>query len=228
MLRSIRSRALAVDYDDTLATDGHVFPGVLEGLQRFKDSGRRLLLITGRQLDELRTVGPDLSIFDRIVAENGALLYRPATGEEVLLGAPPVRPFVDLLRRKQVTPLAIGRVIVATRRPHEVRVLNAIRELGLELEIIFNKGAVMILPSGVNKASGLARALHELKLHPSGVVGVGDAENDHAFLDACGTGVAVANAVPSLKQHAKLVTAGAAGEGVLEVIDKLLAVDRQG
>lgn len=223
MLRSIR--ALAVDYDDTLATDNLVPPDVIDGLQRFKRSGRRLLLITGRLLDELRVVGPDLTLFDRIVAENGALLFRPETGEEVLLGAAPVTAFVDLLRRKQVTPLSIGRVIVATRTPNEVRVLKAVKELGLELEIIFNKGAVMVLPPGVNKATGLARALHELKLPASRVVGVGDAENDHAFLDACGFGVAVANAVPSLKQHAKLVTAGCAGSGVLEVIARILATD---
>ena len=163
---SRRFRALAVDYDDTLASNGGVNPTVLAGLDRLKSSDRRLLLITGRQLDELRMVGPDLTIFDRVVAENGALLYRPDTGEEVLLGAPPGEVFVNLLRRKQVTPLSIGRVIVATRTPQEIRVLKAIRELGLELDIIFNKGAVMVLPSGINKASGLRCALHELKYLP--------------------------------------------------------------
>ena len=60
--------------------------------------------------------------------------------------------------------------------------LEAIRDLGLELQIIFNKGAVMVLPAGVNKASGLAVALARLGLSPHNVVGVGDAENDHAFL----------------------------------------------
>ncbi len=223
MNRAGRFRALAVDYDDTLASNGAVDPHVLQGLQQLKDSGRRLLLITGRQLDELQAVGPDLRIFDRVVAENGALLYRPETGDEVPLGSPPGQPFIDLLRRKQVTPLSIGRVIVATRTPHEVRVLKAIKELGLELEIIFNKGAVMVLPSGVNKASGLRSALHELKIPAERVVGVGDAENDHAFLDACGFGVAVANAVPSLKAHAKLVTNASAGDGVLEVIGKIVS-----
>jgi hypothetical protein len=223
MTRAGRFRALAVDYDDTLATNGGVNASVLHGLQQLKDSGRRLLLITGRELDELKAVAPDLRIFDRVVAENGALLYRPETGEEVPLGTPPGQAFVDLLRRKQVTPLSVGRVIVATRTPQEVRVLKAIKELGLELEIIFNKGAVMVLPSGVNKASGLKHALHELKVPADRVVGVGDAENDHAFLDACGFGVAVANAVPSLKAHAKLVTTGEAGDGVLEVIARIMS-----
>ena len=52
--------------------------------------------------------------------------------------------------------------------------LEAIRELGLELQIIFNKGAVMVLPAGVSKASGLEAALALLKLSPHNLVGIGD------------------------------------------------------
>jgi len=60
--------------------------------------------------------------------------------------------------------------------------------LGLELQVVFNKGAVMVLPSGVSKATGLRAALAELDLSPRNVVGVGDAENDHAFLALCECG----------------------------------------
>ena len=88
--------------------------------------------------------------------------------------------------------------------------LEAIRELGLEWQIIFNKGAVMVLPPGVNKASGLAAALEELQLSPLNVVGIGDAENDHAFLTLCGCSVAVANALDAVKATADVVTAGRA------------------
>ena len=83
-----------------------------------------------------------------------------------------------------------------------------IKELGLELEIIFNKGAVMILPSGINKATGLAAALKDLGLSPHNVIGVGDAQNDHAFLRMVGHGVAVANALPEVKDTADYVTQG--------------------
>lgn len=83
----------------------------------------------------------------------------------------------------------------------------------------------MILPSGVNKATGLAVALDELGLSPQNVVAVGDAENDVAFLAACGCGVAVANALPSLKDQAHFVTRGDHGAGVSEVIDGLLQDD---
>jgi HAD superfamily hydrolase (TIGR01484 family) len=220
---SNRFRALAVDYDDTLASEGRVDLPVLEALQRLKDAGFHLLLVTGRELDDLRQVFPGLAIFDRVVAENGGVLHRPETGDERALCEGPSRSFLDLLRARNVEPLSVGRVIVATREPQEVRVLEAIRELGLELEIIFNKGAVMILPSGVNKATGLRHALAALKLPSASVVAMGDAENDHAFLEACGCGVAVANAIPALKERASLVTSGAAGAGVIEVVERLLS-----
>ena len=99
------------------------------------------------------------------------------------------------LRQRGVAPLAAGEVIVATREPHETAVLAAIRELGLELQVIFNKGAVMVLPAGVNKATGLLAALEELKISPHNVVGVGDAENDHSFLKICERSAAVARRV---------------------------------
>jgi hydroxymethylpyrimidine pyrophosphatase-like HAD family hydrolase len=101
--------------------------------------------------------------------------------------------------------------------------LEVIKQLGLEVQIIFNKGAVMVLPAGVNKATGLAAALKEAGLSPDDCVGVGDAENDHAFLDFCGCAVAVANALDSLKQHADHVTHLPNGAGVAEAVELLLA-----
>ena len=83
----------------------------------------------------------------------------------------------------------------------------------------------MILPSGVNKASGLQAALQALGLSPETVIGVGDAENDHAFLEICGLPVAVANAVPALKTKAALVTQHSAGAGVTELIESTLRGD---
>jgi hypothetical protein len=119
----------------------------------------------------------------------------------------------------------VGHVVVATVQPNETVALEVIRELGLELQVIFNKGSVMILPASVNKATGLAAGLGELQLSPHNVVGIGDAENDHAFLAMCECGVAVANALDSLKAHADLVTKGRASEGVREIIESLLADD---
>jgi hydroxymethylpyrimidine pyrophosphatase-like HAD family hydrolase len=194
-------------------------------LERLAASGRRLLLVTGRELPELKAVFPRLDLFDRVVAENGALLYRPATGEEVPLAPPPPASFMRRLEERGVRPLSRGRVIVATRVPHDVEVLAAIDALGLELRIIFNKGAVMVLPPDIDKATGLKAALEELALAPRHVVAVGDAENDFAFLKACGCFVAVANALPSLKDAADWVTQGARGDGVIELAERMMRTD---
>ncbi len=221
----MRFLALAADYDGTLARDGRVAPETCDALRRLRETGRKLILVTGRRLPELQEGFPEHGLFDLIVAENGALLWQPKTRTEKVLAEPPPPRFAEELRRRGVLPLAEGRVIVATWQPHETKVFETIRDLGLEMQVIFNKGAVMILPSGVNKASGLRAALEALELSPHNVVAVGDAENDHALLQMAEAGAAVSNAVPSLKEKADLVTAGDRGAGVAELVGRLLRDD---
>jgi hydroxymethylpyrimidine pyrophosphatase-like HAD family hydrolase len=221
----MRFLALAADYDGTLATDGRVDSETVAGLEQLVASGRKLILVTGRQLDELLEIFPQIALCERVVAENGALLYRPATREHKLLGQAPPDIFVHALQARQVSPLAVGHSVVATFHPQETTVLEVIRDLGLELQVIFNKGSVMVLPAGVNKATGLAAALHELGLSPHNVVGVGDAENDHALLSLCECGVAVSNAVPMLKDTADLVTEKDHGAGVVQLIQEMVNHD---
>ena len=217
--------ALACDYDGTLAAEGILKEATRNALQRVRASGRRLIMVTGRELPDLKRVCPGLDLFDWIVAENGALLYDPRHDEEFALAPAPPEAFVRALTARNIQPLSVGRVIVATREPHQQDVLDAIRALGLELQIIFNKGAVMVLPAGVNKASGLEAVLGRLSLSPHNVVAMGDGENDHALLSLAGCSVAVANAVPTLKEAADFVTREPAGDGVIELAERLLAND---
>jgi len=216
---------LACDFDGTLAHDGVVNETVVDALQRCRASGRKLLVVTGRELSDLSQIFSHLDLFEFLVFENGATLYSPATQIERRLAERPPDKFIEALRARGVAPISVGQVILATWSPHENVVLDTIRDFGLELQVIFNKGAVMVLPSGVNKATGLRAALQELQLLPEQVVAVGDAENDHALLECAGIGVAVANAVPMLLERADLVMSGDHGQGVIELIDRLIATD---
>jgi hypothetical protein len=159
------------------------------------------------------------------VAENGAVLYTPATREKQVLAEAPDTRLVETLRRRGVTPLAVGDSIVATRVPHENTVIEAIRDLGLELHVVFNKGAVMILPATVNKVSGLKAALTTLGISEHHTVAIGDAENDHAFLKWCEFSAAVANALPSVKETADMTMKASHGAGVEELIEMMLTDD---
>jgi hydroxymethylpyrimidine pyrophosphatase-like HAD family hydrolase len=214
--------ALATDYDGTLATEGQVQETTLAALKRWQETGRKLILVTGRQVDDLYTAFPQASWFDCIVAENGALLSFPATGEQQLVGSAPPESLILALQRRQVEPLSVGQGIVATWTPHETTVAEVLEELGLAWQVIFNKGAVMLLPEGIDKASGLKAALNQMDLSPQRVIGVGDAENDLPFLQLCGLSVSVANALPDLKARTDWVMVKSRGDGVVELIERLL------
>lgn len=221
----MRYLALATDYDGVVARHGRAAGTAISAIERLRTSGRRAILMTGRRLDDLRQSCPDLSVFDYVVAENGATVYDPRTREEILLAEPPPAEFIERLKASGVSPLEVGRVIVATWMPHQATVLRTIQETGLELHVIFNRTAVMVLPTGVNKATGMGYALRKLGLSPHEVVGVGDSENDHSFLQQSECAATVANAVPSIRKLAAMVTKGENGEGLKELIDELIATD---
>src|SRR5262245_61807430 len=93
----MRYHALACDYDGTLAHNGRVNDETVAALERLRGSGRRLIMVTGRELDDLRQNFSQLDLFDRVVAENGALLHSPKERKEKLLAEPPCEDFVRLL-----------------------------------------------------------------------------------------------------------------------------------
>jgi len=219
----MRYLALAADYDGTLASGGVVAAPVIHALERLKASGRKLLLVTGREMDEMFEIFPRLDLFDRVVAENGAVLYRPRDGSEECLAARPPEEFLDELRRRNVSPLSMGRVIISSSADEAPRLAQAIRDSGLNLEIIFNKNSVMILPRGVDKTTGLRAALDELKLTLDELVAVGDGENDIPMIRIAGCGVAVAGALALVKRAADIVLSADAGEGVMELVDLILS-----
>ena len=61
--------------------DGRVAPSTLKALDLLAQSGRKLVLATGRELPDLQQVFPELERFAMVVAENGALLYEPAKSD---------------------------------------------------------------------------------------------------------------------------------------------------
>ena len=220
----MRYLALITDYDGTLATAGSVSDATAAAVQRLRTSGRHVVLATGRRLDDLLAVCPFVEMFSYVVAENGALVYDPKSRETTLLAEPLPDRFIDAVKDANI-PIEVGSVILATHVPHQARVLEIIQQLGLELKIVFNRGAVMILPAGTNKAVGTKYALRRLGLSPHEIVAVGDSENDHSILQLAECPVAVANALDAIKEVAAFVTPSSAGQGVIELIDDLIAND---
>ena len=217
----MKYRALATDYDGTVAYDGKVDEPTLAALKQVRAAGGRLILVTGREMTDLFNTFEHVDIFDRVVAENGAVLYDPSSKKIDVLAPSPPAPLVERLTREKI-PLSVGHCILATVEPHEHAMLAAIRDFALEWHVIFNKGSVMALPAEVTKATGLVPALETLGVSHAETIGVGDAENDQVFLRSCGLAVAVDNALPSVKDLSDFVTPSARGAGVTELITQWL------
>jgi hydroxymethylpyrimidine pyrophosphatase-like HAD family hydrolase len=217
-------RAIALDYDGTLTTQRRPDPAVLEALARARAAGCRVVLATGRIVEELLAdFGDVLEHVDALVAENGCVVVMP-TGMHIC--ADPVERSLDAALRHHGVPFRRGRAILASEAVHAAKVLAAVNAAGLECQLVFNKGALMILPAGVSKGTGVAAALFELHISPHNAIGFGDAENDHSLLEACELGVAVGNAIDSLRVHADVSLTVPNGAGIVEFLDGTLLNDR--
>ena len=221
----MRYVALAAGFDGTLARDGRYDERCIEALRALAATGRKLILVTGRELRELLEIFPEARLFDYVVAENGAVMHRPATRESEILAQAPPELLLQELRRRHVTPLSVGSSIVTTVKANEAEVSAALRKLQLDFQLVTNPGALMMLPAGVNKASGVWAALRELGVSRHNLVAIGNGENDLALFEFAGHAVAVQNADTLVKRVANRTTQGSYCEGFLELARDLVATD---
>jgi hydroxymethylpyrimidine pyrophosphatase-like HAD family hydrolase len=212
--------ALALDYDGTIAIDGILDPGVRRAIADARQRGISVILVTGRQLSDLYHLAGDLTCFDVVVAENGAVLHFPASGRHVGLSHPPIPEFLLELKRRAV-PFSMGETVVETDASHAPAVLDVLRRLEQPLILAFNRGRLMVLPQAVGKSTGLRQALLSLRVSIHNTVGIGDAENDHDLLDACEVGAAVAWGSPALRAVADEVIQGTGPPSVADYIRRV-------
>jgi hydroxymethylpyrimidine pyrophosphatase-like HAD family hydrolase len=219
--RQVYCRAIACDFDGTCATDGHPAPEVYAALAAARAQGIVTLLVTGRVLEEVERACQDLSPFDGVVAENGAVIHLCSIGRTIQLGKPPPDHFLGELRA-QAVPFHMGAVVVGTWEQHAYKLLELIRRFGLDGQLIFNRAALMILPSGINKGVGVRRALEELGRSERNMIAFGDAENDIPMLSDAEVGVAARGSVPAVLALADDRASQPGGAGVALYIRKIL------
>jgi hypothetical protein len=147
----VKLAAIALDYDGTIAVDGALDPAVREAVGSARRAGIAVILVTGRRLADLRHAAGDLSCFDVIVGENGAVLDFPASGRHVVIGHPPAAVFLEELQRRGVDFVA-GEVIVETDSASAQTTLDVVQQLQQPLILAFNRGRVMVLPQAVAKS----------------------------------------------------------------------------
>ena len=191
----MRFAALATDFDGTIAHEGVVEPSTVEALRRAKAAGLQLLLVTGRELASLFNTFAETAVFDLIVAENGAVLYRPDSGKVEQLAAPPPPALIEALTKENV-PFSVGHSIVATVEAYGPQLYGAIRALDLAWEVIPNKDALMALPTATASPHTRSSALPSLKRLAHVVTTNDNGQGTIELIDALVTG-AIGNLRPT-------------------------------
>jgi hydroxymethylpyrimidine pyrophosphatase-like HAD family hydrolase len=218
-------KALASDYDGTLASADRIPPSVREALGQARRAGLSLILVTGRTFFELTRVCDCLDLFDAVVAENGAVLYYPRSAMIRDQGPPvPVRLLAELDRRGIY--YQVGRVIVGTGRHDESPVREALATAGVTRDLVYNRAALMLLPAGVSKGSGVQQALRVLGLSSHDVLALGDAENDLPLFEACGFSGCPGDSLPAVQERVDWVFPGVHGDGIAAAITERILPGR--
>jgi hydroxymethylpyrimidine pyrophosphatase-like HAD family hydrolase len=213
-------KVFATDLDGTLARDGKVDPATWQALHDAKAAGLHLVLVTGRALHTFAPQDAYAEAFEAIVAEDGAVVYFPRR-DIVVMPFGQLDPQLIAAFEQRSIPFDRGLAIIATNVPHDVAVLDVIRSLRGGATVEYNRGAVMVLPVGATKGTGLQYALREMGYSPRNVIAIGDAENDRSLFEVAEVAVAVANASPDVQVLADVVLPEADGAGVRALLADL-------
>lgn len=216
---------LALDYDGTIAVDGRMDSTVAATLGRARQRGIVVVLVTGRRLSELRPLVGDLTLFDAVVAENGAVLSFPRSGRSLTLAQPAYPPFVASLRARGLD-VRVGECVVELPADAAPAVLEEVRRGELPFALLFNRSRLMVLPQSVSKATGLREALTALRRSAHNALAVGDAENDHELLRSVECGLAVEWGSKALIAVADDVVRGRGPSDVARALEPLLESGR--
>jgi len=204
---------------------------------RLRAQGVTVTLCTGRPTGYAQAIAQALGITTQMVVENGAALLDPTNGRVSTPAADADRAalsrFAERLMRDPHwagrLSLESGKQACLSLNSPEIshRPSSQIRKLMTELRAVpgaeqfdwaHSTTAIDITPKGINKASGAAQLLDELKLAWSAVAAIGDSQNDLPVLERAVLGLCPKNAEASVRECATLTSPKPYAEGVEDLL----------
>ncbi len=226
-------KVVATDIDGTLTNREYLIDlEAITYIRLLEKNDIKVILITGHTFATVSTLSQYIGTSGPVVAENGCVIgYK---WEPILLGKPinekeKLIKIMEDLGFKLTKSSNFKFIDIAFRRTEKsANITNEelhkiLSSEGFEnLEISDSGFAVHIAPKGLNKGSGLIKALEMLNIPPSEALFIGDGENDLPAFKVAGVSVAVNNAPATVKKHADLVTNESYGKGFVEMAKMLL------
>jgi len=219
-----------VDIDGTITLNGFgkIHLQVLEKLRNLKNDGHHVIFVTGRSSVEAYI----LSIFGGLtllgVGENGGCITHGDIMTHEMIGNKNecqnafsyLKKTLDgEIQEKPVFPRLTEVVLDRTFNIKNAQKILDEKEFNVGL---FDSGyAFHINSRGIDKGTGLMKALEMLNADLEDTIALGDSETDVPLFKTVKNNIAVNNSIPELKEIAKTVTTKNSGEGVLEGLDMI-------
>lgn len=219
-------KAFAIDIDGTLTENGGgiIHLPAVQNLRTLEKLGYRIIYVTGRSSVEAYILSVFTGTTKIAVGENGGVVTISPT-EHIILGNKEecIKGYRILTRKLENVKLknVFDRMTeVVLERTFNIELGKQIlQEDNLGVELHDSQYSFHINNRGINKATGLAKALDILKIKPSETVTIGDSETDIPLFQFCAFGIALNHADEIVKSKANYVVSQNSGKGLVEALD---------
>ena len=219
-------KAFAIDIDGTLTENGGgtIYLPAFQNLRTLEKLGYRIIYVTGRSSIEAYILSVFGGTTKIAVGENGGVVTI-SPSDHILLGNKEkcIMGYNTLNRKIENVKITNGfdrmTEIVLERTFDIDKGKKIFKENNLDLDLYDSKYSFHINNRGINKATGLAKALDILKINPSETVTIGDSETDIPLFEFCGFSIALNHSDKTVKSKANHVVSGNEGKGLVEALD---------
>jgi phosphoglycolate phosphatase (TIGR01487 family) len=189
--------------------------------------GLKVIYVTGRSSLEAFVLAVFGGTTQLSVGENGGVITTApdnhlllASKENCLEGYKVLNQNIEKVQMKPVFNRLTEVVLARTFDLQEG--INILEENGLDLTLSDSKYAYHINEKGIDKGSGLQKALEFLNLDAKKTVAIGDSETDLPLFNICGSSVTLNNADDFVKAKATHVVSGNAGKGLVDAVNLVM------
>jgi phosphoglycolate phosphatase len=219
-------KAFAIDIDGTLTENGGgiIHLPAVQNLRTLEKLGYKIIYVTGRSSVEAYILSVFTGTTKIAVGENGGVVTISPT-EHIILGnkAECINGYRILSKKLENVKLknVFDRLTeVVLERTFNIELGKQIlQDTNMGVELTDSKYSFHINNIGINKATGLAKALDILKIKPSETVTIGDSETDIPLFQFCAFSIALNHADEEVKSKATYVVSQNSGKGLVEALD---------
>ncbi|MCK4809115.1 MAG: glycosyltransferase [Candidatus Aenigmarchaeota archaeon] len=219
-------RAIITDYEQTITdkipaddfNETDIDRGMLRSMRKLNID---LILATGRNIRYVKKMCKRFTGWRCIVAENGAVIYFPATKKTITINTYYMTRAKKIIKNLNLPGTMAGKVIVRARAVDEQIIKEKLGKLNEKVSIIKNADEIMIVPINVDKGLGLRIAMRYLNIDMDKTVVIGNGENSQSMFMNPGIKIALFNAAEKLKKLADHVTKNTSTRGMRELIAQI-------